>query len=898
MENTTSFIFADKNTVRNRIKAVQNMINLIPPKGNFSSGTSYPTIQFGFNNPCTTKNKIVLPIDLIVGEHFDRAKVHALICHELGHQFWTPYFGGNDSTPRILRKFKSMPFYHELDNVIEDIRVDSLSNETMTHSRNLMEYLVLSETANSEREKLIVKVNDLRLVQLTVLAEAYKMIFGFDKLDKVIEIGKTELVRRAVKKGCKKKNYFIKNYDKVIEAVAELITRLKTAQDRHYLYGANFVNVTEKALRELCEFFEKYYFRPQPQQSKGTSQQQQSDSDSDSDSDEKNESKDNSSGSNEEQSEEETEDNSDSEEDKEEHEEETEGKSTEDSSDTDEDDSEEDESEGSSDSDEDEEENEDETEGKSTEDSSDTDEDESEEDESEGSSDSDEEDSDDESEDESEGNTEDDSEDNSEDDSEDNSEDDAEDDSEDDAEDDSEDDAEDDSDEGSDENESLHIDSEDKFEQDEDETEDKNESLDNNSDSESDSEADTSSETDDQEGTSDENQDNQTDTEAEDEDKSEDEGDTESEDEDDSEEPENSEGSQDDYEPNEDPFETAQNIEENMESLDASSQDLLKEVSGQELTRNANFFNETKDGNVVVLDYTTMKEAEKAFVDAKQQQELLKVVQIVKKIKESTTEDLDSYSESYWESIRKAAFAENIGLTGKLKNSLMAYKQKYHSQPAKTGYRLNKRQLHNIARGSMVSHPFAKKEKGIDLSTEILFLTDISGSMTARAYEDAPTTADKVNRTLTVLFEALQKVGSNIKVNLAAYDHSVYPIKMASQPFSNLNRMPAPNGSTDGTGAVAWGVDLLSKSKAHRKILICMTDGEWDGSPATDLNYPVISSLGIETYGVAFIPERYFHNMADREFLARFDKWFCLEDGNIQEFYLKFLNELLKVAPN
>ena len=259
-------------------------------------------------------------------------------------------------------------------------------------------------------------------------------------------------------------------------------------------------------------------------------------------------------------------------------------------------------------------------------------------------------------------------------------------------------------------------------------------------------------------------------------------------------------------------------------------------------------------------------------------------------------------SQAYWDFVNNRIVGKCTNLVSKLREALKAYTPKQYTKPVKAGFKLNSQQIHKIGQGQYVPKPFMKKDKGVDLSTEIVFLADISGSMgldlhNNRARDSISSRYDMMAASLKILFNSLKRVGNNnLLINLATFGSKVKVIKRAKDPFSVLEKkMPDVSGSTEGRGATLWAIDVLRKSKAHRKIIICLTDGGWDST--CNINPKAIHALGIETYGIVFNSIYEAEKLIQHKYIPTFDRLFQVA-GNLEEFYLKFLTELLSNSPN
>ena len=259
-------------------------------------------------------------------------------------------------------------------------------------------------------------------------------------------------------------------------------------------------------------------------------------------------------------------------------------------------------------------------------------------------------------------------------------------------------------------------------------------------------------------------------------------------------------------------------------------------------------------------------------------------------------------SQAYWDFVNNRIVGKCTNLVSKLREALKAYTPKQYTKPVKAGFKLNSQQIHKIGQGQYVPKPFMKKDKGVDLSTEIVFLADISGSMGLDLHNNCTRDSissryDMMAASLKILFNSLQRVGNNnLLINLATFGSKVKVIKRAKDPFSVLEKkMPDVSGSTEGRGATLWAIDVLRKSKAHRKIIICLTDGGWDST--CNINPKAIHALGIETYGIVFNSIYEAEKLIQHKYIPTFDRLFQVA-GNLEEFYLKFLTELLSNSPN
>ena len=232
--------------------------------------------------------------------------------------------------------------------------------------------------------------------------------------------------------------------------------------------------------------------------------------------------------------------------------------------------------------------------------------------------------------------------------------------------------------------------------------------------------------------------------------------------------------------------------------------------------------------------------------------------------------------------------------TLKLKNALKAYKPKFHTVPNASGSVLRQNALHRLATGKYEPKPFVKKGKGRDLSTEVCFLLDVSGSMNGSSIIS-------LVKTMSYLQHAISEIKTNsLSTSIYAFEDYCYLVKKPGTPFKqeDLKNIPNPHNSTCGYTAMKQVTRELMKRKANRKIIICLTDGDWTDSNAR-FNLDVYQSLGIEVYGV------YLSNNTSRDVNSlrdfsgsypNFPYWFVVDIYNIRNFYITLLEELLRVS--
>lgn len=207
--------------------------------------------------------------------------------------------------------------------------------------------------------------------------------------------------------------------------------------------------------------------------------------------------------------------------------------------------------------------------------------------------------------------------------------------------------------------------------------------------------------------------------------------------------------------------------------------------------------------------------------------------------------------EKWWKRYLKDNASEIARLSGAIKKELMGYTRKNYTQSAEKGRRVAKSALAKIAQGLAVKQPFSAQGKSETMSTHIVLLCDVSGSM------DCPSKENALKKGLAMLAGSLGRIEStNLKFSVYTFSHKVFSIKSVNEKLTPkaLSKVEI-NGSTEGYLACIHAAKELHESKMQRKICIVLTDGEFDYvrnfnglNPNREDLYGFMD--GIETYGV------------------------------------------------
>lgn len=226
------------------------------------------------------------------------------------------------------------------------------------------------------------------------------------------------------------------------------------------------------------------------------------------------------------------------------------------------------------------------------------------------------------------------------------------------------------------------------------------------------------------------------------------------------------------------------------------------------------------------------------------EKEVLRCTHVIEKYPNASREE-------WWERYLKDNASEIARLSGAIKKELMGYTRKNYNQSAEKGRRVAKSALAKIAQGLAVKQPFSAQGKSETMSTHIVLLCDVSGSM------DCPSKEEALKKGLAMLAGSLGRIEStNLKFSVYTFSHKVFSIKSVNEKLTPkaLSKVEI-NGSTEGYLACIHAAKELHESKMQRKICIVLTDGEFNGvrnfnglNPNREDLYGFMD--GIETYGV------------------------------------------------
>lgn len=233
-----------------------------------------------------------------------------------------------------------------------------------------------------------------------------------------------------------------------------------------------------------------------------------------------------------------------------------------------------------------------------------------------------------------------------------------------------------------------------------------------------------------------------------------------------------------------------------------------------------------------------------------------------------------------------------IELSREFEKALRGMDKKKYSEPARVGFKLRKATLGKLAQGRSVSKPFVKKAEDVAMNTHIVFLVDTSGSMEGDRIE-------AVLGSLAIFNGAFSHIKTDkLKTSVYSFSDSYKELKNASQPFDKkvLERMPF-DGGTNGYRATNIGLATLIKDKTcERKILITLTDGDFQDYSGDVPSLEEIDNLGIESVCIHIGTDEYSYQSWASENTAPYHKVIPVVTSQIDklpQLYVKLISELL-----
>ena len=243
----------------------------------------------------------------------------------------------------------------------------------------------------------------------------------------------------------------------------------------------------------------------------------------------------------------------------------------------------------------------------------------------------------------------------------------------------------------------------------------------------------------------------------------------------------------------------------------------------------------------------------------------------------------------WWQNLMASCFSGSM--TARLRQALQTTMLKTYNRKAKSGFRLARTRIAKVAQGMPVSRPFARKGENEALDTHVVLMCDVSGSMSI------PLAQNGLCRTLAILASAFSRVKTDrIKLSVYSFDNWTKKLKGPDENFSAevLSRLPAMTGGTDGWKALRYAVTELSRSRCNRKVIICLTDGEWGtwGS----FNTALLRKAGIETYGIGYgIEEERLTDYSGRYNFPQLDTWLSVSNlGDLPKLMTELFTELIR----
>lgn len=178
------------------------------------------------------------------------------------------------------------------------------------------------------------------------------------------------------------------------------------------------------------------------------------------------------------------------------------------------------------------------------------------------------------------------------------------------------------------------------------------------------------------------------------------------------------------------------------------------------------------------------------------------------------------------------------------------------------GRRISDRHLAGCIAGD--NRVFRNKVEGQSLSTAIMLVQDVSGSMSGQPIKIA-------SQALYATALAMEGI-EGIEVAAMAFPGNGKVIGFGESPRRNAQRFQLESwGSTPMAEAISVASLALQEQSLERKLMIVMTDGSPDDGPATQLAIAAAKQAGIEIYGVGILTQAV---------QAYFDKSIVITDVN------------------
>ncbi|MCR5084183.1 MAG: hypothetical protein K6A65_01605, partial [Succinivibrionaceae bacterium] len=221
------------------------------------------------------------------------------------------------------------------------------------------------------------------------------------------------------------------------------------------------------------------------------------------------------------------------------------------------------------------------------------------------------------------------------------------------------------------------------------------------------------------------------------------------------------------------------------------------------------------------------------------------------------------FSRQRWDELIDKWAPEIQSLGARLRQELVGFDLARSNLAVRSGTTLHPLKLPRVAQGLYERAPFAGRTVRETMSTGVVMLIDLSGSM----YEGAKIFG--LAKALALLQGALGRcVTPRLKIAIYAYSDHFMRIKSADEPFTRevLYRLPAIYLNNNDYPAMIRAAGELLGMGLSRKVIVAVTDGFWDypyrfgiKPPVPNDYYAFLGALGIETYGL-MIGEAEFEN--------------------------------------